>query len=317
MPSPGPRVARGLGRVVLWSTIAVAGVAEAARAAGWDSGLLAYVVAATPWWVLVGVVAVAIAWFARDLVAVGAAAAMALLGVAWLAPLATSSGDGATVLTVATVNLHYGDADAGSVVALARDANVDVLALQELTLDALVALQREGLEELFPYGAVYPSSGAGGTALYSRVPVRSQAQLGGFTFGNALAVIDWNGGSLTVVGAHPAPPLVGSTSAWERDMDRLVGVLEQVEGPVLAVGDFNATRDHAAFRRLEAAGFVDAPDSAGAGLVFTFPEGGPTGPLVAIDHVLTRGVDVVATSVSAHSVPGTDHRALVVTYADA
>ena len=91
-------------------------------------------------------------------------------------------------------------------------------------------------------------------------------------------------------------------------------ILSPTKGPVIVAGDFNATRDQRPFRDLEALGFVDAADQAGAGFVPTFPDGRLPMPVVAIDHVMVRDSRLSAVSVTSVVVPGADHRALVVTY---
>lgn len=84
----------------------------------------------------------------------------------------------------------------------------------------------------------------------------------------------------------------------------------------LLVGDFNATLDHGALRRLLRRGYLDAADEVGAGLTPTWPSGRATAlaafdpPPATIDHVLVeRGVAVAAVRV--HDVPGSDHRAVL------
>jgi endonuclease/exonuclease/phosphatase (EEP) superfamily protein YafD len=123
------------------------------------------------------------------------------------------------------------------------------------------------------------------------------------------------GEPLAVYVVHPWPPGVRTHHQWSADMSALAALLDREQGAVLVAGDLNTTRDHESFRRLEALGFVDAVDQAGAGFLPTFPEGSLVPPVVAIDHVMTRDVDLVATTVVTVSISGTDHRALVVEYA--
>jgi endonuclease/exonuclease/phosphatase (EEP) superfamily protein YafD len=81
---------------------------------------------------------------------------------------------------------------------------------------------------------------------------------------------------------------------------------------VILAGDYNATLDHAQFRRLLRMGHLDAASQAGYGLVPTWgpdPRGRPA--LFTFDHVLIDPrCAVLATS--AHPVAGSDHRALYV-----
>lgn len=77
--------------------------------------------------------------------------------------------------------------------------------------------------------------------------------------------------------------------------------------PVVLAGDFNSSSAMPAFRRL-ATGLVDAQRATGSGWVRTWPHGKPYPPFVALDHVLLRGFEVVASGTV--TVPDTDHRAI-------
>ena len=77
----------------------------------------------------------------------------------------------------------------------------------------------------------------------------------------------------------------------------------------ILAGDFNASLDHAAMRRLLDRGYKDAAAQVGAGLIPTWPANKRIPPIITIDHVLVdHRVGVKAVSV--HDVPGTDHRAV-------
>jgi endonuclease/exonuclease/phosphatase family metal-dependent hydrolase len=76
----------------------------------------------------------------------------------------------------------------------------------------------------------------------------------------------------------------------------------------LLIGDFNATLDHAAVRRLLDTGYVDAADAVGNGLTPTWQAS--LVPPVSIDHVLVEeGIGVRAVRV--HDIARSDHRAVV------
>ena len=78
--------------------------------------------------------------------------------------------------------------------------------------------------------------------------------------------------------------------------------------PRVLAGDFNATADHAQFRRLLRLGHVDAAGRAGNGLA---PTWGPAGKLalLTLDHVLVDPRCAVLAA-SVHHLPGSDHRAV-------
>jgi endonuclease/exonuclease/phosphatase family metal-dependent hydrolase len=108
--------------------------------------------------------------------------------------------------------------------------------------------------------------------------------------------------------APPKPPWFPAAAArWRSHLSALPA---PADSPRILAGDFNATLDHAQFRRLLRRGYLDAASQAGNGLSPTWgPQPGGRMALIAIDHVLTdRRCAVVTTS--AHRLPGTDHRAL-------
>jgi endonuclease/exonuclease/phosphatase (EEP) superfamily protein YafD len=80
---------------------------------------------------------------------------------------------------------------------------------------------------------------------------------------------------------------------------------------MIIAGDFNSTPDMQQFRDLLTNGYRDAADQTGAGFVPTFPSDSWLPPALEIDHVLTRGA--TATSLTAVTIAGSDHRGLLTT----
>jgi endonuclease/exonuclease/phosphatase (EEP) superfamily protein YafD len=81
------------------------------------------------------------------------------------------------------------------------------------------------------------------------------------------------------------------------------------QAAMIVAGDFNSTPDMQQFRELLTNGYRDATDQTGAGFVPTFPADSWLPPALEIDHVLTRGA--TATSLTAATVAGSDHRAIL------
>ncbi|WP_430867749.1 endonuclease/exonuclease/phosphatase family protein [Demequina aurantiaca] len=295
-----------------------------ARLLGIESGPLAIAVSLMPWVTVACVVPVVLSLAARAWWLVAASAAVLALCVYWAVPMFTAQQAlGEEVLTVASINLTYGGADADAVVALVKQRGIDVLAAQEVTPEAVEALRVAGLDDLLPFSEVAAEPGITGTALWSRTPL-ADAQtlersseveaLGGYVSQAVRGDIEVDGDTVTVFALHPAAPGPTVHASWEADLERLTQELARQSEPTLVLGDFNTTRDHRAFRDIEALGFADAADQAGAGFLPTFPEGRGPWPFVAIDHALVGHTDLVATSVETATVAGADHRALVVTY---
>jgi endonuclease/exonuclease/phosphatase (EEP) superfamily protein YafD len=291
------------------------GVTVFARLTGLEPGPVAVLVAVMPWvsMVAAALLVLAVSLRARMLM-VGSAVATALCLV-WIAPLYIAAPAAEQeVLTVATLNMTVGEADAAAVVRLVEDSSVDILSLQELTPAAVERLRAAGLDSVMPHCAVFAQAGFGGAGLWSRTEVLDSGTFDGFVFEQAWADVVTALGPVRVLAVHPAAPGPLAHDKWDRELAHLREVLAEQSGPVLVAGDFNTTRDHRAFRAIEGLGYADAATQAGAGFLPTYPDHSRVWPLVAIDHVMIRDVPAVAVEVSPLSVPGADHRALVVRY---
>ncbi len=216
------------------------------------------------------------------------------------------------VLRVLTANLLAGRAVAEAVVELACRKHADVLFVQELTGDAAAGLQRAGLDDLLPYRVTQPVPHGARGSIYARYPLRGGPPDAPPSAARCTARLDLPSGQFVQLACiHAAPPKPpwspGATARWRSQLSALPA---PGEGPRILAGDFNATLDHAQFRRLLRRGYADAASQAGNGLSATWgPQPGRRPALLAIDHVLTDRRCAVLTT-SAHWLPGSDHRAL-------
>ena len=113
-----------------------------------------------------------------------------------------------------------------------------------------------------------------------------------------------------VTAVHAWPP--STSSAWVRQWTADLAALPPPEPGVLRVlaGDFNASLDHAALRRVLRRGYTDASCAVGRGLTWTWAPLGVRFPRLVLDHVLVDPRIGVA-SVDVLPVTGSDHRAVV------
>jgi endonuclease/exonuclease/phosphatase (EEP) superfamily protein YafD len=217
---------------------------------------------------------------------------------------------GGAEVVVMQSNLLFGGADAAAVVRAARDNRVDVLTVEELTAAMAERLAVAGLGESLPYHYLEPTSGGGGgTGIYSRYPLRDTKKYDGFVLNNVSATMDHpQAGAVAVFAFHPIPPPL-DFPAWGSEMRRIRELLDAQQGSAIVGADFNATRDHSAFRELLRGRFAVAADLAGAGPLPTFPNDRRWGPVLGIDHILVA--DGTSDEVRTLTVPGSDHRAMV------
>lgn len=214
-------------------------------------------------------------------------------------------------LVVMSANLHLGRGDAATIVRLVREHRVDVLSLQELTLEAVARLDAAGIRRRLPARVLKPRPFASGSGLMARRPLR---QIGADDPAQhaqpeaEFAPAD-GGRTLRFKVVHPVPPISGRTvAAWRRELRGLPGP-SAARVPRVLVGDFNATLDHRELRRLLGRGFYDAADATGDGLSATWPIGRSL-PKITIDHVLVPRTLRVR-KVSVHDLSGSDHRVIV------
>ena len=292
-----------------------------ARLSGSDHGLVVQAVAFAPAGTLLhaGALLVLVGLLARPgsrgrrgpgLAAVLAAAGLAL-HLSWVLPWYVGDPAGETAgapVRVMTANMLGDAGDGAALVAAATEADVDVLAVEEMTTRTLAAMEQAGLDLLLPHraGDAAPS-GVRGTMVFAREPITEVERLPTVMGSWSVRV-----GDVRLFAVHPAYPL--QPERWSAELDVLRAAAER-ERPDLVLGDLNATLDHAPLRAILDLGYRDATEQSGGGWQPTWPAAGEglTGlapPLVQIDHVLVAE-GWTASSTRAVTIPGSDHRALV------
>ncbi|MDH6225950.1 endonuclease/exonuclease/phosphatase (EEP) superfamily protein YafD [Streptomyces sp. MJP52] len=226
-------------------------------------------------------------------------------------------------LRVLTANLQFGRA-ADALVETVRRERPDLVFVQECDPACLDALT-SALAATHPHLRAVPGDGPAGSAIVSRLPL-APADPVPAGMGQPGAVAEVDGHRVRLQLAHPAPPTPGRLGAWRKELEELRRWARAHrpagdhgaagEGtPVILAGDFNASRDHAAFRRLLDDGrLADAAALAGAARTASWPVTGRPVPGVQIDHVLVSP-RFTARDARFLTMEGSDHRAVLVTLA--
>lgn len=213
---------------------------------------------------------------------------------------------------IVSANVKYSHVPPSDMVSLAED-HADIVMVQELT-PGLAEAMSTGLARDFPYRALRSREGAAGVGLWSRYPITGWSTDESFTQGFVAAHVQLPGGRpLIAISAHMLAPWPEPSADWRSDMARLDTALQQLpaDTPVIVGADLNATSDMHEFRALLRNGFDDGAAQAGAGITRTYPADSSVPPIIAIDHILTRGATV--TSMETMGLSGSDHRALTAT----
>lgn len=242
--------------------------------------------------------------------------AVAMIGhLAWFGPLFVPDRRPAATrsFTLLTLNTYAGSAEPAAVARLA--ATADVVVLVETTAALQQELAAAGFDERFPYAVGDPRHGGSDTAVFSRFRLGRGTLVGPSSFAQwsvPAEVPDL--GLVRLLAVHPCNPYCGG-GRWSTEHARLRGVVaDHGEGPLVVAGDFNAVDGHGPMQRLRRLGLRSATDLTGGGWVPTYPADRTLPPLLPIDHVLLNPA-LTATRQTAVSVPGTDHRGLLVTIA--
>ncbi|MFI5941567.1 endonuclease/exonuclease/phosphatase family protein [Streptomyces uncialis] len=238
---------------------------------------------------------------------------LALGAVAWYTEpygkVSDPAGQALARLRVMTSNVEYGGATDALIKAAGRE-RPDLLFVQECDPGCLAAL-RGKLGGDYPHSSAVEEYGAAGSAILSRTPLRRTGGIPGSTLGMPGAVAEVKGRPVRLQLAHPMPPLPGELGTWRRELDALHDFAAAGDGPTIVAGDFNATQDHAAFRRLLDTGLRDGARIADASRTATWPAS--TARLIGaqIDHVLVSE-EFAASGARFLDLGDTDHRTVVV-----
>jgi endonuclease/exonuclease/phosphatase (EEP) superfamily protein YafD len=241
-------------------------------------------------------------------------AALLALQVSWMAPFFIPDKRPATTepFTVFSLNMYQGQADPRQV---AQAAAADVVILLEATPSALRALKGFHWDARFPYSVGDVADGVSGTVIFSRFPLSDSASLPPTSFQQYVTTAKAPGiNGLRIIAAHPCNPYCGH-GLWASEHAVLQSSVEEnLDQPLMVVGDFNAVDDHGPMRALRRAGMESATDIVGAGWLPTYPANRLLPPLLPIDHVLIND-KLTASSISTVHIDGTDHLGLVATVA--
>ncbi len=243
------------------------------------------------------------------------------------ATAADTRADLPTTFRLMSLNVQFGRADPGAVVALADERRIDVLILTEMTPDGWRRLEEAGIRRRFPHATGRTDRGASGTVMLSRTPFRCvdtgegspcgqvvtrAADAPSYRLGDAPATFDLPSVRLSdgtiVRGIHARPPSFLRNDRWRQEQHDLRSWVDSLPAGtrVVLAGDYNASPSHPAFRRL-ADGLARAPHT-GFPWARTWPEGARVPSLVQIDHILSRGFAVTDEGIDV--VPDTDHAAV-------
>ncbi len=232
-------------------------------------------------------------------------------------------------LTALTYNVHKEDVHLEPILRVIRNANADVVALQELGSRAAECFEQVLAAE-YPYRSLqpYPAFPSAGQGILSRYPLSDVLYWRHENIPNALghqrATLSAHGVQIALYNVHPVHPGMvdklfdARPRQWE--VDQIMARLLAEKRSVLLLGDFNMTDQADAYRQITRR-YYDVFRRVGAGMGYTFPswrypqardviEGLPLGwlpPLFRIDYAFaSEGIQALQARVLPDS-GGSDH----------
>jgi endonuclease/exonuclease/phosphatase (EEP) superfamily protein YafD len=221
---------------------------------------------------------------------------------------------GAPTFSVLSSNVYYQNQSPVEAAQTLVSKNADVVVVSELTDAMLRILDDQGFATAYPHRAIVMSTYSNGAGIFSKHPFKETRRWGT----DKLPDVDVQlptGEVVRVLAVHPLPPLDETPSiSWNRDLRRLKErAKSSVAQPFLAIGDFNGSRWQPRFGALLTE-LDDAHESLGKGLSTSWPVNKTVPRFTRIDHALYNQ-RLFPTTVTDFSVPGSDHRAFIVTLA--
>lgn len=219
----------------------------------------------------------------KDMLLLAPAAAYFMTHYAWryMPRPSRSYSPHAKVLTVFSYNTHAEERHLEEVATVIREANADVVALQEVSVAAAAYLSK-ALGEMYPHQRAHHGTFAmtDGQAVLSRFPICEdeywQNPINSYMLGHQRSVIEWEGVPITVYNLHPIHPGLVDGRLYDeaprgQEIEIALERAHKESGPLIWMGDFNMCDESDDYDRIRQH-FRDAYRDAGRGLGLTFPD---------------------------------------------
>lgn len=262
---------------------------------------------------IAGLLAVGRRWRPAAVMLAFALVNLATVAPLYLAPRGRPLPDDAPTARAMLLNVHTDNRNTAAVLAVIERFDPDLLVLEEIDAGWLERL--EPLDERYPHRIVQTRRDNFGIGLFARAPLGDAriVRIGDAFVPSVVARVPVGGSTITVFGTHPPPPGSRRTTAWRDDqLSKLPTFLAGQPGPLLLLGDLNATPWSHPFRRfLRESGLRDS--ARGHGWQPTWPARNPLF-WVPIDHAL-HSDEIVILDRTVGPAVGSDHRPLVIDFA--
>lgn len=261
-------------------------------------------------------------WMRRWILA-GVALVVVSCHVAWMYPnfvrdqrfdlpaAAAANANDSPTLRIFFANIYAWNMSMASILQEIADSNADVVVLAECSRASRQSFEQS--PQMQPYVNANGSTKLrrGEVVIYSKLPIKADRQ--DYAAGRILQTADIELGSQTLrlIGLHSPRPMPPPDYDYVGYWQRVVPLLTSQQGPVVIVGDFNATEHSLVYKQLQDDGLRSAHDDRGRGYATTWPNGEWMVPPIRIDQAFISP-DVECVAIQEGLGKGSDHRPLIV-----
>jgi len=190
------------------------------------------------------------------------------------------------------------------------ESDPDVIVLVEFSGGWYRAFQSSPIMAPYIHGSGHLRSHINTVNVFSKLPLANEIQ--NWVRGRAVHTVDISLGStpLRIVGLHAPRPISGPKYDYAEYWNEMIPLLTAEQGPLVVVGDFNATEHSRVYKRLTESKLRSAHDARGRGYAVTWPNGQNPCPPVRIDQALVSPEIEVEGIVEGRG-RGSDHKPLL------
>jgi endonuclease/exonuclease/phosphatase (EEP) superfamily protein YafD len=209
-------------------------------------------------------------------------------------------------------NVRIDNRERGAMLREIRDANPDVIVLVEFWVWWRYAFVHSPLIADYPYGAGLSLEHPGGNSvnIFSKLPLKSETRE--WVADRCVDMVEIPIGSQTLrlVGLHAPRPMEFRDNDYNGYWRRVLPLLLGIKGPLVVIGDCNATQYSRVHQQLEAGGLRSAHEDQGRGYATTWPNGQYPVPPIRIDQAFLSP-EVECQGISEGTGLGSDHKPLI------
>ena len=191
-----------------------------------------------------------------------------------------------------------------------KAASPDIIILVEFSWLWHMAYHHSPVFAAYPYGDGMLNTNLDTVNVFSRLPITNDRR---DKFGDRTLQsfdVPISGQTLRIVGLHSPRPMDVRKDDYEGYWGNVVPLLLNEKGPLVVVGDFNATQYSRVYQQLTANHFRSAHEDRGRGYATTWPNGQYPLPPIRIDQALLSP-EVECLSIREGEGRGSDHKPLI------